>query len=61
MTSPAALSLFGATVAAVFSYHQVCVSCLYLSSSAIMDSPGGKFNSYNSKDSSKLYKNSIAS
>ena len=30
-------------------YHHICVNFLYLSCSAIMDSPGGEFNSYKSK------------
>ena len=41
--------LFGKHRLIVIFYRQVCVSFLYLSCSAVMDSPGGKFNSYKSK------------
>ena len=41
--------LFGKHCHIVVFYRQVCVSFLYLSYSAIMDSPGGEFNSYKSK------------
>ena len=41
--------LFGKRRCIVVFYHRVYVSFLYLSCSAIMDSPGGEFNSYKSK------------
>ena len=36
-------------------YRQVCVSFLYLSCSASIDSPGGKFNSYKSMHLAMLW------
>ena len=47
--SSAHLVLFGKHRHIVVFYCQVCVSFLYLSCSAIMDTPDGEFNSYKSK------------